>query len=311
VYVIPTQVGIAIGSMPNEGEIEMTTGSCLCGSVRFEASGPYQWMAHCHCSMCRKHHGTLYGTTLGAAKENFRWLSGEADIVHYRSSQALERPFCRHCGSTVPDTSTDAVVIPAGTLHDDPGIKPRAHIFAKSKSPMWDIEDGLPQFDDYPPGLGTPIPGLRAPDGGEGDGVTGGCLCGSIAYAIADTPTKLVNCHCSRCRRSRGGAHATNFFTRQENVRWLRGAELLRTYKLPEAELFTTTFCTRCGSLLPSLFAEIKRYNVPAGSLDRPLAAKPRLHIYVQSCAPWYEITDALPRFDEMPPRDQLKELMF
>jgi hypothetical protein len=288
----------------------MTTGSCLCGAVRFEATGPYKWMAHCHCSMCRKHHGTLYETTLGAAKESFRWLSGEADIVHYRCTQAVERPFCRHCGSTVPDTSSDAVVIPAGTLHDDPGVKPRVHIFVKSKSTMWDIDDSLPQFDEYPPGFGTAVEGPPVA-ASDAEGITGSCLCGEVAYAIADTPTKLVNCHCSRCRRSRGAAHATNFFVRQENLRWLRGSELLRTYKVPDAQLFTTTFCSRCGSLLPSLFEAIKRYNVPAGSLDRALLEKPRLHIHAQSRAPWHTITDTLPQFDEMPPRDQVKELMF
>lgn len=287
----------------------MTTGSCLCGAVRFEVAGPYKWMAHCHCSMCRKHHGTLHGTTLGVDKRNFRWLSGEADVVHYRSSPAFERPFCRHCGSTLPDTSGDAAIVPAGTLHEDPGIKPRAHIFVKWKSPMWDIEDGLPQFDEYPPGFeGAATVSRPEPSGDE---ITGSCLCGAVAYVVDETPTKIVHCHCTRCQRSRGTAHATNVFVRQDNLRWLRGADRLVTYKVPEAQLFTVTFCSQCGSLLPSLFAGIKRYNIPVGSLDRALPAKPRLHIYAQSRAPWHAITDALPQFAEMPPREQVKELMF
>jgi hypothetical protein len=288
----------------------MTVGSCLCGTVRFEVSGPYKWMAHCHCSMCRKHHGTLYGTTLGADKSSFRWLGGEADIVHYRSSPAFERPFCKHCGSTVPDTSGDAVVVPAGTLQEDPGIKPRAHIFVKSKSPMWDIADDLPQFDEYPPGFGTAV-AAPEPERSDSEGVTGSCLCGAVAYAIDEMPLKVVNCHCTRCQRSRGIAHATNVFVRQENLRWLRGADRLASYMVPEAQLFTTTFCSQCGSLLPALFAGIKRYNVPVGSLDRPLPARPRLHIHAQSRAPWHTIHDSLPQFDEMPPRDLVKELMF
>jgi len=74
----------------------MTNGSCLCGAVTYEVAGPYQWMTHCHCSMCRKHHGSLYGTTVGVEKKNFRWLQGEDAIVHYRSSPAFERPFCGH-----------------------------------------------------------------------------------------------------------------------------------------------------------------------------------------------------------------------
>src|SRR5688572_20439680 len=123
--------------------MRMTIGSCLCGVVGYEISGPYRWMTHCHCSMCRKHHGTLYGTTVGVAKENFRWLDGEQDIVHYRASAAFERPFCRHCGSAVPDPSGEHVVVPAGTLTSDVGMKPRAHVFVGSKSPMCEITDSL------------------------------------------------------------------------------------------------------------------------------------------------------------------------
>lgn len=286
-----------------------TTGTCLCGAVRFEVSGPFMWMTHCHCSMCRKNHGTLYGTTLGANKENFRWLSGEQDIVHYRASNAFERPFCRHCGSTVPDPSGGFVVVPAGTLTSDVDMKPRAHIFVASKSSMCEITDSLKQFDEYPPGYGTSTQPPSAPV--VSDTLSGSCLCGDVAFAIDEAPTKVVNCHCTRCQRSRGTAHATNVFVRQENLRWLRGADRLATYKLPEAQLFTTTFCSRCGSLLPSLFEGIKRYNVPVGSLDQPLDARPALHIHVGTRAPWFDITDLLPQFVDMPPRDQVKALMF
>jgi hypothetical protein len=288
----------------------MTIGSCLCGAVRYEVKGPYAWMAHCHCTMCRKHHGTLHSTTLGAAKENFRWLSGEADIVHYRSSPAFERPFCKHCGSAVPEVGNENVLVPAGTMTSRVEMKPSAHIFVASKSPMCEITDSLRQFDEYPPGFGTPMSTTSVAPLTDGS-LTGSCLCGEIAYAMDRAPTKLVHCHCTRCQRNRGTAHATNTFVRQEHLRWLRGAELLRTYKVPEAEAFTTTFCTRCGSLLPSLFEPIKRYNVPLGSLDQPLAAKPSLHIHVASRAAWFDITDALERFDEMPPRERIKELMF
>ena len=287
----------------------MTSGTCLCGVVRYEVSDPYQWMTHCHCSMCRKHHGTLYGTTVGAVKVNFRWLNGEQDIVHYRASSAFERPFCRHCGATVPDRSGDFVIIPAGTLTSEIDMKPRAHIFVASKSPMCEITDSLKQFDEYPPGYGASMQSQLSSVSDET--LTGSCLCGEVAYAIDEAPTKVVNCHCTRCQRSRGTAHATNVFVRQENLRWLRGAEKLASYKIPDAQLFTTTFCTACGSLLPALFEGIKRYNVPVGSLDRPLATKPGLHIHVAMRAPWFDITDSLPQFEEMPPRDQIKALMF
>jgi len=287
----------------------MTTGSCLCGLVRYEVSPPFKWMAHCHCSICRKHHGTLYSTALAADRAQFQWLSGEQQIARYRSSPTYERSFCSQCGSVVPDSSGDLVTIPAGTLQSDPGVKPRAHIFVASKSPMWTIDDDLVQFDEYPPGYGRPV-SYTAPVV-ENGALTGSCLCGDVAFAVDEIPTKVVNCHCTRCQRSRGTAHATNAFVRQEHLRWLRGAHRARTYKVPEAQAFCTSFCERCGSLLPALFERINRYNVPVGCFDRPLDTKPGVHIYVQSHAPWHDITDQLPKFDEMPPRERVRELMF
>lgn len=291
----------------------MTTGSCLCGAVRFEASGPFAWMMHCHCSLCRRHQGGLYSTWTGVAKRDFRWLGGEADIVRYRSSPAVERAFCRHCGSKVAiETLLDTMMIPAGTLHQDPGIRPSAHIFVGSKSPVCEINDDLPQFEAFPPGVDrAPIDSRDASASAGPQGLGGGCLCGSVAFEIDRLPDKVTNCHCTRCQRSRGAAHATNVFVHQEQFRWHQGTEHVTRYELPGAQLFSTSFCSRCGSLLPSLFAGIKRYNVPAGSLEGVLETKPRLHIHVQSRAAWHTITDDLPQFAEMPPLDRIKEWMF
>lgn len=288
----------------------MSIGSCLCGTVRFEISGPYQWNTHCHCSMCRRHHGSLFGTTLGAEAKNFRWLQGEDAIVHYRSSSAFERPFCKHCGSSLPSVSETVVVCHSGLL-DDFSEPPRAHIFAKDASPMYAVKDELRRFDDYPPGYGTPMepPPRPAPDGNAA--VSGSCLCGAVAFEIDEQPRNLVNCHCSRCRKSRAAAFGTNFFTRTESLRWTRGAEKVRTYRVPDAQLFSTSFCADCGSTLPSAFVPIKRYIVPAGSLDQPLPIKSALNIYMHSKAPWFDVNDGLPQFPEMPPMDRVKELMF
>ncbi len=290
----------------------MTTGSCLCGAVRYEIAGPYKWMTHCHCSMCRKHHGSLFGTTVGVERSNFRWLQGEDAVVHYRSSEAFERPFCAHCGSVLPDVSGEAAICPAGTLADDLDAKPRAHIFVSSKSPMCEIHDDLRRFDEYPPGYGQAVSAPRNPAAGTADSTLhGSCLCGAVAFEIDEQPRNLVNCHCSRCRKSRGAAHGTNFFVRLEKLRWTRGAEKVRSYKVPDAQIFTTSFCTDCGSKLPAAFSPIKRYIVPAGALDTPLPLKPGINIHVSSKAAWFDIRDGLEQFDAMPPMDRVKEVMF
>ena len=62
------------------------TGACLCGDIAFEVEGPFAYMGHCHCSMCRKTHGTAFSTALGAAPDRFRWLRGADGIGRFASS---------------------------------------------------------------------------------------------------------------------------------------------------------------------------------------------------------------------------------
>ena len=102
--------------------------------------------------MCRKAHGAAFGSFLHATSEGFRWNAGEHLIERYQSSAGNVRAFCRVCGSSMPVLEDgNHVNIPAGTLDDDPGVRPIVNIFAGSKAPWFDIEDSLPQFNEFPP----------------------------------------------------------------------------------------------------------------------------------------------------------------
>ena len=72
---------------------------------------------------------------------------------------------------------------------------------------------------------------------------------------------------------------------------------------MPGAQFFGTAFCKQCGSEVPRVSVERNFASVPAGSLDSDPGITPTGHIYVDSKAPWFEITDDLPQFAEMPPR--------
>jgi hypothetical protein len=69
-----------------------TQGACLCGAVTFAIAPPYRWFAHCHCSLCRKHHGSLFGSGVGVALDKLEWLRGADAVVRYRATAAFERP---------------------------------------------------------------------------------------------------------------------------------------------------------------------------------------------------------------------------
>jgi hypothetical protein len=296
-------------SIENPGVSTSTRGACLCGAVTFAIAPPYRWFAHCHCSMCRKHHGTLFGTGLGVADERLEWLGGSADIVHYRASAAFERPFCRHCGSTVPARSQDARYwhVPAGLLEGDPGARPRSQIFAASRSPLFELDDGLPQHEAYPPGTSAPHIEPR-PATEPVDGIAGSCLCGGVAFAVGAMPPRVINCYCSLCRRRSAGAFTSTLLAPAAQFRWLRGATRVRTYALPAPRRYGADFCADCGSPVPSLATGQTSTMLPAGAIDSALPALPGVHLYVGSKAPWYTITDTWPQFDELPPREWLTE---
>jgi hypothetical protein len=130
----------------------MIRGSCLCGQVNYELDGGIELINHCHCSMCRKAHGAAFGSFLHASSAGFRWSSGEGLVERYQSSAGNVRAFCRVCGSNMPVVeNANHVIIPAGTLDDDPGVRPVVNIFAGFKAPWFDITDSLPQFHEFPP----------------------------------------------------------------------------------------------------------------------------------------------------------------
>lgn len=275
-------------------------GSCLCGAVVWRAEGPFDLMSHCHCSRCRKVHGTAYGTYLNAPAERFGFEQGRESIVRFDSSPGFARPFCARCGSVVPDkTVTEGrVTMPAASLDADPGARPLAHIFVASRAPWFEIADALPRFDAYPEGFESPTLADRVPTDAPG-APRGSCLCDAVGFVLAEPPQLARYCHCSRCRKARSAAFAANLFVSDAGVRFTRGEELVASYKIPEALRFTQCFCRRCGGKLPRIDPERRLAVVPMGALDDDPGMRPSAHIFVASKAAWDEIADTLPQHGE------------
>ena len=122
-------------------------GGCLCGAVRFEARGEPLWVAHCHCTSCRKTTAAAFTTYAGYTPEAVTW-SGEALKIH-KSSPDVERGFCPRCGSSLTyasDRWPGEIHLFASTF-DTPGdLKPRAHVFVAERLPWVHLADGLPEF---------------------------------------------------------------------------------------------------------------------------------------------------------------------
>ena len=127
----------------------------------------------------------------------------------------------------------------------------------------------------------------------------GSCLCGAVRYEVTQEPQWAHNCHCSRCRKATGAAHASNLFVPLEALRYLEGERHVKSFKPPEAERFTNVFCEICGGRLPFKNEARGRAVVPMGSLDDDPGRSPEAHIFVGSSATWAEIADELPQYPE------------
>lgn len=120
------------------------SGSCLCGAVSYEITGPLRPVVGCHCRQCQKTSGHYVAATQG------RWdrlnLKREEGLAWYRSSDTASRGFCRECGSSLfwRPHGKNMVSIMAGTLDAPTGLTMSCHILADAKSDYYRIADGLP-----------------------------------------------------------------------------------------------------------------------------------------------------------------------
>ena len=128
--------------------------------------------------------------------------------------------------------------------------------------------------------------------------LNGRCECGAVGYVVRDEFLYAMNCHCSRCRAGTGSAFKPFAGIERGKLRIVRGANSLLVVGDPDAN---HTRCEACGSLLFSVVRDGAYVHVALGSLRDEPTIRPTGHIHVASKAPWFEITDELPQFDELP----------
>lgn len=131
-------------------------GSCLCGAVAYEITGPFKIFQYCHCSRCRKITGSAFSPNIFVSPDQFKWLRGEIYINRYElpGAKYFKTCFCKQCGSTLPWTVKTGVnvVVPAGTLDETPDIEPAQNIFCRSKAAWYKDPASLEHHDELPSG---------------------------------------------------------------------------------------------------------------------------------------------------------------
>lgn len=129
-------------------------GSCLCGGITYQVTAAFQFVYNCHCGRCRKARAAAYTTNGFVQPGGIEILGGENLLDHYKVPEAkfFTHAFCRVCGAGMPRTNTTRplIVVPFGSLDDDPGRDADKHIYTGAKAHWYAIADDLPQFPERP-----------------------------------------------------------------------------------------------------------------------------------------------------------------
>lgn len=120
-------------------------GSCLCGSVRYQAEGPVSDVVTCHCTQCRKQSGHYFASTNVA--DDRLTIEGGDNVSWYHASEDAKRGFCRICGSVLfwKHKEDDFTAVLAGSLDGQTGLRTGKHIHCATKGDYYDIPDDAPQ----------------------------------------------------------------------------------------------------------------------------------------------------------------------
>jgi len=111
-------------------------GGCLCGAVRFIATGNPKGVFWCHCQSCRRHSGAPVSVFVALERDAYAVTKGE--ITKFTSSPGTTRGFCQACGSTL---TCESVKLPTethfhvGAFDDARRFEPSKHFFRDEQLP--------------------------------------------------------------------------------------------------------------------------------------------------------------------------------
>ena len=124
------------------------TGSCLCGAVSYRAVGLCDiW--YCHCRQSQK----LPGRYIAAPRVSRKNLEIRGEANWLPISRKTRSGYCKSFSSYMfwDMRSFDTISILEGSIDKTQGLDVKGHVYTFEKAGYYDITDGLPQYDTYPP----------------------------------------------------------------------------------------------------------------------------------------------------------------
>ncbi len=130
------------------GKPPVTSGQCVCGSVKFEVTEEALGTGYCHCRICQRSTGAPL----------FAWTAFPLDAVKFsrdklkynRTSLIAEQGFCENCGCPVvwrslKPTPANYFVLATTCLDNPEDYAPTWHQGVESQLPWLEVQDSLPR----------------------------------------------------------------------------------------------------------------------------------------------------------------------
>lgn len=111
-----------------------------------------------------------------------------------------------------------------------------------------------------------------------------------MQFSVVECSFDIWKCHCSKCRKTFGGASSAATFVSENKFQWDKGEENIYRYELNPG--YSKQFCKTCGSIVPQLVVSHSPYWVPAGLFEEDPGVTLGRHVHIDSKAPW-EILDS------------------
>ena len=127
------------------------TGGCQCGAVRFRVDGELGEASICHCRMCQKATGGLFGAYASAPAAALVWTRGQPG--RFQSSNKVQRGFCAACGTplTYEYEGSRHLGLAIGAFDRAADIEPAEQLGPKDRLPCFAGLAGLPEHDETEP----------------------------------------------------------------------------------------------------------------------------------------------------------------
>lgn len=129
-----------------------------------------------------------------------------------------------------------------------------------------------------------------------GNQYEGRCFCGEVEISVTGDAAAMGFCHCESCRHwSAGPINAFSLWP-PENVKVVKGAELLETFAKTDAS--HRKWCKKCGGHVMTEHPEMGMVDVYAAILP-DLKFEPEVHVFYGEKV--VSVKDGLPKMADVP----------